>query len=127
MIILNLVRPPSTNELFYNRSEKQKEIALAKGVKLRGRGRTGKYNAWREEAGWMLKQQRQKPISGPVAISLEVEDKGSCDLSNLAKAVEDLLVSHGMIEGDDRSCVRKIAMEWAQVEGVRVTVQSIGG
>lgn len=73
----------------------------------------------------MLKQQRQKPISGPVGITFEVEDKGAIDLGNLEKALTDLLVEHGMIEGDGRSVVRRIAMEWANVEGVRVIVQGV--
>jgi crossover junction endodeoxyribonuclease RusA len=90
----------------------------------KGRVKTSEYRAWRIEAGWMLKMAKQQPISGPVSISYEIEDKGRADLGNLEKAITDLLVSHGMIEGDNREVVRRIAMEWAQVEGVRVTVQS---
>ena len=126
MISLNLPRPPSVNELYHNVSAKQKAIALSKGIKLRGRARTEKYNAWRNEAGWMLLQQRQKPIKGRVSILCEVEDKGRVDVGNLEKAITDLLVLHKMIEGDGREVVRRIAMEWANVEGVRVTVQGIG-
>lgn len=74
----------------------------------------------------MLKQQGQKPISGPVAIDLLVEDKGRVDISNLIKAVEDLLVSHGMIDGDGREVVRHVAIDWARdVQGIRVSVQGV--
>ncbi len=73
----------------------------------------------------MLKQQRPKPIRGPVAIDYLVEDKGEIDIGNLEKAITDLLVAHGMIEGDGREVVRRIAMEWANVEGVRVTVTGV--
>lgn len=113
MIVLNLPIPVSVNALFFNAKK--------------GRVRTDKYNAWRTEAGWMLKEQRQKPIPGPVALALEVKDEGRFDLSNMMKSVEDLLVLHGMIEGDGRDVVRKITMEWADIKGCRVTVQSMAG
>ena len=69
--------------------------------------------------------QKPQPIKGPVSIAYQVEDKGRADLGNLEKAITDLLVSHHMIEGDGREIVRRIAMEWADVEGVRVTVTGV--
>lgn len=111
MISVSLPRPPSTNNLFAN-------------VRGRGRVKTSEYRSWRTEAGWMLKMQHAQPIKGPVSLGYQVEDKGKGDLGNLEKAITDLLVSHNMIEGDSREVVRRITMEWANIEGVRVTVQS---
>ena len=37
------------------------------------------------------------------------------DLGNLEKAATDLLVTYGMIDGDDRKTVRQITMKWADV------------
>lgn len=112
MIILDLPVPPSVNALFFNAKK--------------GRVRTSIYNDWRTEAGWILKMQKAQAISGPVSLAYQVEDKGRADLGNLEKAITDLLVTHGMIEGDGRDVVRKITMEWADVQGCRVTVQSVG-
>lgn len=75
----------------------------------------------------MLKQQKAKAIKGPVSIDYQVEDAGRFDLPNVEKALTDLLVTHGMIEGDGRDVVRKISMEWASdVSGCRVTVKPLG-
>lgn len=113
MIVIGLPIPPSSNSLFANAKK--------------GRVRTKNYNAWRTEAGWMLKQQKPKPIQGPVSIAYEVEDAGRGDLDNYAKAVLDVLVSHGMIEGDGRAVVRKISMEWVPgIVGCRITVKPEG-
>lgn len=74
----------------------------------------------------MLEMQKPKAIKGPVSVEYQVEDKDRGDLANYEKAVTDLLVYHGMIEGDGREVVRRIAMDWAQIEGVRVTVKGMG-
>lgn len=113
MIGLTLPRPPSVNSLFFNKPGK-------------GRVKTSEYRAWRIEAGWMLEMQKPQAIKGPVRVEYLVEDKGKTDLGNLEKAITDLLVSHGLIEGDGREVVRRIAMEWAQIDGVRVTVKGMG-
>lgn len=113
MIVVTLPVPPSVNALFFNAKK--------------GRVRTSIYNDWRNEAGWMLKQQKAKAITGPVSIAYQVEDKGRFDLGNIEKAITDLLVTHGMIEGDDRAVVRKISMEWVSgISGCRVTVKPEG-
>jgi crossover junction endodeoxyribonuclease RusA len=123
VIILELPLPPSTNDLFANVSREQRAAAKAKGMNLPGRVRTKKYNAWREEAGWMLKAQRQKPVKGPVHIEYFVSTGAKADLGNLEKAATDLLVSYGMIDGDDPSVVKRIVMQWSEdVPALRLCV-----
>jgi Holliday junction resolvase RusA-like endonuclease len=75
----------------------------------------------------LLKAARLKPVKGQVKITLTVEDKGRRDLSNAGlKSIEDLLVTHGLIEGDDRRFVRGITLGWsADVNGVAVTVEGV--
>ena len=106
-----LPMPPSVNGLFAGKTR---------------RYRSKSYEAWIVEAGLRLNLQRPSPCFGPVHLALEVEEqrtKRRQDLSNRIKAVEDLLVSHGIIEGDDQRFVRKITMEWSpEVSGVRITV-----
>lgn len=89
-----LHKPPSTNSLYRN-TEK-------------GRRKTADYQTWINSAGWQLKEQRVKPVLGPVTIVIEYtpHDKRRRDISNLVKAVEDLLVYQGIIEADDMSIVR---------------------
>jgi Holliday junction resolvase RusA-like endonuclease len=123
MIVLDLPIPPSTNDLFANVSREQRAAAKAKGMNLPGRVRTKKYTAWITEAGWMLKAQRQSPVKGPVQIEYQVAEKTKADLGNLEKAATDLLVSHGMIDGDDPSVVKRIVMAWGDVPAFRVRVR----
>lgn len=124
-IVATLPMPPSVNELFFNVSPAQRAAAMVKGKSLPGRLKSAKYAAWINHAGWELKAARQQPIHGPVAVSYLVPDKGGCDLGNLEKATTDLLVRHGLIDGDGRKVVRKIAMEWSsEVDGCRVTVRA---
>ena len=108
MIELSLPTPPSVNNLFFNR--------------LKGRGITPEYRAWRVQAGWELKQQRPKPVKGQVCLSYTFEP-GRADLDNLAKPLNDLLVEHRLIEGDGPDHVRQIILEyWDGVKGVKVKV-----
>lgn len=124
-IEIHLPMPPSVNELFFNVSAVQRTAATAKGRSLPGRLKSEKYRSWLNHAGWELKAARQQAIHGPVAIAYLVSDRGRCDIGNLEKATTDLLVRHGLIDGDGRKIVRKIAMEWSsEVEGCRVTVRA---
>jgi crossover junction endodeoxyribonuclease RusA len=112
-VVINLPMPITTNNLFFNGSGRT------------GRVRTPEYNAWIKEAGLVMLSQRPKRIKGPVTLLLEVSDSESTtswDLSNRLKAVEDLLCSHYVIQGDSKKYVREIAMRWADVAGVRVTI-----
>lgn len=115
MTIINLPFPPSVNNLFINGKS--------------GRFRSQKYDSWIMEAGNEILRQRPSRIAGPVNLVFEFQegrDGRKRDISNLIKAPEDLLVKHQIIEADDGSIVRSIAAKWTpEVEGVRVTVESI--
>lgn len=91
--------PPSTNNLFRNGSNG-------------GRYKTQNYAAWISEAGWELKKQKVRYVGGKVKITYLVnrKDNRKRDLSNLCKAVEDLLVDHSII--DDDSKIEEFSMRW---------------
>jgi Holliday junction resolvase RusA-like endonuclease len=113
-VVLDLPLCPSTNNLF------------ATGATGR-RFKSAEYTGWIEEAGWRLNAQRARPIAGKVALLIEVEEpktKIRQDCTNRIKAVEDLLVTHGIIEGDDQRYVRQVTVRWTNVTGVRVTIRS---
>lgn len=109
-IWLTLPFPPSTNNLFVNAGK-------------RGRVRSSRYDLWLNEAGWELKAQRPPKMLGRVAVTICLcpVDKRRRDADNGAKACLDLLVKHGVIEGDDSRFVRKVTMQWVDV-GAHCTV-----
>ena len=115
MSTFTLPMPPSTNNLFVNRS---------KG----GRFPSQKYADWIQEAGWELKRQRPAKVAGKVAVLFEFgkPDKRKRDLDNRLKAPLDLLVEHGVIEADDDSIVVDVrAISVPEVFGVRVTIAQL--
>lgn len=96
---LSLPFPPTTNNLFVN-------------VPRKGRVKSATYKRWLSAASsecWGVKQ-----VAGRYHLTLAVErpDKRARDLSNLIKAVEDLLVHVGAIE-DDHLC-ETLAMSWCE-------------
>ena len=102
MIRLELPYPPSVNGIF----------GKFNGAKL-----SEKYRKWRDEAGWLLRAQNPKRLSGAVsvAVMLVPPDKRVRDLDNAGfKACIDLLVRHELIEGDDWRYVKRIAAEWSE-------------
>lgn len=98
MIRYSLPYPPSVNNLFFNTG--------------RGRSKTDAYKAWQEAAGYAIVEQGRKRIRGLVALSIALvkPDKRKRDLSNVIKAIEDLLVSMSVI--DDDSLVQRISIQW---------------
>lgn len=116
MIVFDLPYPPTTNNLFIN--------------VRRGRIRSQKYDSWIQEAGCEIMRQRPRKIDGPVSLNYEFQEVHKVnrkrDLGNLEKATTDLLVKHGIIEADDGSIVREIALKWnAEVKGVRITINQV--
>lgn len=107
-VVLNLPSPPSANNLFPTGKNGRRFISP-------------EYKAWREEAGWQLKEQRPPKIKGCVSLEYLFKE-GRIDLGNLEKATTDLLVEHGVIEGDSPKVVREYRLRFAEVEGVRVTI-----
>ena len=104
--------PPSTNNLYIN-------------VK-KGRIRSQQYDEWIKWAEVDYLRQRPKPITGPVNITLEVQEpKRRSDIDNRAKAPLDFIVKSGIIEADDQTIVRKLNLAWSdEVEGCRITIES---
>jgi crossover junction endodeoxyribonuclease RusA len=88
---------------------------------------SGKYKAWRVHAGYVLNCQRPRKCLGRVALAIEVAEpptKRATDLSNFLKASEDLLVAHGIIEGDSQHYVREITMQWSDsVDGIKIAIR----
>jgi Holliday junction resolvase RusA-like endonuclease len=111
MIELNLPAPPSANAMYTSR------------YKRAGRRRTPEYIQWQCLAGWHIQKARQKPIEGPVSISLVVGDNRRRDIDNYFKPICDILVAHQLIQDDRNKYVREIKASWSpSVEGCRVTV-----
>lgn len=99
-IELRLPSPPSANHLYAN---------AASG----GRFKTEEYEAWLDEAGWRLQEQRPGRIAGPYEIEVQVarpHGKRRADLDNKIKGVSDLLVKHRVLVDD--SLAEKITLSW---------------
>jgi crossover junction endodeoxyribonuclease RusA len=94
---VDLPIPPSANNLFVN----------ARG---RGRVKSREYTAWLAEAALALRG--AEPVASPC--SLEITIRGGkgfrrCrDLDNTVKAIQDALVSAGVLAGDDVRHVQKL-------------------
>jgi Holliday junction resolvase RusA-like endonuclease len=113
-LVVHLPLCPTTNNLF--------ATDRASGKRFR----TAEYKAWAQEAGYLLNKQKPPLMAGKVAILIEVEEPKTArrqDCTNRVKAVEDLLVSHRVIQGDDQRFVREVTTRWAPVDGCRVTVR----
>lgn len=114
-LVINLPLSPSTNHLFATVGKK--------------RIRTVEYTAWAKEAGYLLNKQRPPLMAGKVILLIEVEEPKTAirqDCTNRIKAVEDLLVSHRVLQGDDQRFVRSVTVAWADVAGVRITIRPVG-
>jgi crossover junction endodeoxyribonuclease RusA len=89
MVVFNLPKPPSVNQLYRN-------------VPRVGRVKTAVYRAWEQEAGWLLRAQRPQPVHGAYRL-LALVGPTRADIGNLEKALSDLLQSCGVID-NDRLC-----------------------
>lgn len=119
MIHVSIPMPPPLSALTTNR-------------KGGGRCSTERYRIWALAAGHDLNRAKCKPVQGPVDIRLSLEPprnkdgsipKTKNDCSNRIKAVEDLLVSHGLIVDDGYPFVMSTQAEW--VEGVKGCVVAV--
>lgn len=114
-VIIDLPTPPSVNALYRN-------------VVGKGRVKTERYRTWATAAGWELRRQCPHGVPGRYGIRVTVgrTDNRRRDLSNTIKAVEDLLVAHGVVS-DDSLC-DEISMAWSRlVKGCRVEITPIIG
>jgi crossover junction endodeoxyribonuclease RusA len=107
MLMIKLPFPPSTNTLYRN-------------VRGRGRVKTARYNTWIAAARLNV---------GPVALidakivldlTLGRPDRRRRDVSNLIKAVEDLMVKCNVIADDSQ--VEEVRARWGQVDGCEVRI-----
>jgi Holliday junction resolvase RusA-like endonuclease len=107
-----LPAPPSTNGLYRNVSGK-------------GRVRTDRYATWANAAGWQINLQKPGKIAGKVELDIYVQrQRSGSDISNRIKAIEDLLVTMGVI--DDDKNVERVSICWADVNGCTVTISPAG-
>lgn len=100
--------PPSANNLFPT-------------GRNRRRYRSADYEAWLFEAGHHLEKQKPPEFIGPVRLEYEFK-RGRVDLGNLEKATTDLLVKHGVIQGDSPKYVGDIRLRFGNVPGARITI-----
>lgn len=103
--------PPSVNNLYVT-------------IPRRGRVKSKRYRVWCDVAGFEIMAQRPKKITGRVRMSYAFgrpKGKRKADLSNLVKAIEDLLVLLGIIEDD--SLVEAFDCEWRDgLQGLEVRI-----
>ena len=104
--------PPSANNLFPTGRNGR-------------RYRSGDYEAWLFEAGSALERQKPPEIIGPVKLDYKFK-RGRVDLGNLEKATTDLLVKHGVIQGDGPNIVQDIRLRFADVPGLAITITQGG-
>ncbi len=113
---LSLPFPPSVNGLYFN-------------LKHGGRVKTTRYQEWIKSASVALNSQNlgvspyNPKFKEPVEVSYVVgrPDKRIRDLSNTLKALDDILVSYGILKDD--SLIFKFTAEWGNVSGVFVTIR----
>ena len=90
------------------------------------RFKSQRYADWLLEAGYVLASQKPPQIKGQYHINYafqEGQDRRERDAFNLEKGVTDLLVKHGVVEGDSNKYLRKGSVEWDRsVIGVRITI-----
>lgn len=109
MIKLELSFPPSVNNLF--------------ATVGRRRIVSKEYAAWRVENGWEIQRQRPGSLRGPVRLDIKLQTGRLIDASNAVKALEDLLVTHGVIEGDGPKHVQDLRVRFdARVTGAVVEI-----
>jgi Holliday junction resolvase RusA-like endonuclease len=111
-VVLTLPFPVSVNAMFADGKTR--------------RHKSQRYCDWLLEAGYVLNSQKPPQIKGPYHITYafqEGQDKRERDAFNLEKGVTDLLVKHGVVEGDSNKYLRKGSVEWDRsVIGVRITI-----
>lgn len=105
VVSLKIPMPISVNSMYRN----------VPGV---GRVKAKELKAWKLEAEWEVARQKPSRFVGQVDISivLRYPPKGRADCSNYIKAVEDVLVTCGVIEDDSCKYVRSVSARWSHEE-----------
>lgn len=73
------------------------------------------YRCWITVAGQELEMQRPGRVPGPYGLRIAVPTKCRIDLDNCCKAAIDLLVLHGVVEGDGPKYLQKLEV-WRGTE-----------
>jgi crossover junction endodeoxyribonuclease RusA len=111
-LVLTLPFPVSVNAMFADGKAR--------------RHKSQRYADWLLEAGYALNSQKPPSIKGQYHITYafqEGQDRRERDAFNLEKGCTDLLVNHGVVEGDSNKYLRKGSVEWDRsVIGVRITI-----
>lgn len=91
--------PPSLNNAFVN-------------VAGKGRVRSKAYNAWAEEAGWMIKARKNGTVLGPVSVLIDIrpQNNRAFDLDNRMKPCLDILVDCGVLPDDSNKFVKAVSV-----------------
>lgn len=100
-VSVDLPIPPSTNALYRN-------------VRGRGRVKTERYCEWIRAASWDFKDQKPRPVHGPIKIEIafgRYRDKRRRDIDNRVKGALDGLKDFGVIEDDH--LVQELRIYWA--------------
>ena len=114
-VTLDLMRPPSTNNLYLN-------------VPGHGRVRSDRYNQWLDESAWMIFAQKPGRIDGKFYADIIIKrpDNRKRDLDGLLKPLLDCCVKNRIIRDD--SLAERITLAWAEGgEGVRIVLTKCEG
>lgn len=104
--------PPSVNAMYRN-------------VNGRGRVKTQEYKDWLIEAGLMLRRQKPAAVVGQAELLIELDHTRRGDATNRIKAVEDLIVAHGILADDSKKFVKRVTVSWEPITGCRVTIKPV--
>jgi Holliday junction resolvase RusA-like endonuclease len=63
-----------------------------------------------------------EPFNCPVFLQITYPDIGRFDLNNRDKGILDILKKAGIIKDDSRKWVRRIILDWGNIEKVRVII-----
>lgn len=118
MTLIRLPIAPSVNAMYANNT---------KANNGRGRYKTDAYSSWKTEAGWILNQARVAPLGKmKVQLELSVNDAMKGDIDNRIKAVQDLLVTHRLIDDDKqvwRVSIEKVAASICKAREMLVSIE----
>ena len=87
-----------------------------------------KVKAWQRQADAHFLMQKRKlapPILGRYEIILTLRDGSQTDADNTPKLVIDTLRRFRLVNDDDPTHMRRICIEFGDVEGCRVTVRAV--
>jgi len=89
------------------------------------RGRSRIDQRWREKTAVALRDTRSR-VLGPVEIRMVFDARQRHKpMSSLLKPILDVLVHHGVIDGQSSAVVRKLILEWGVADSVLVEIISL--